>query len=372
MSEIVIDFDEIFGNYVKSIAKEWAHDRSKSVGASEVFDCLRKAWFTKRGTEMGYTPDEEYEEDWGAMERGNLIENYFLAPALQNNMPAGLKAEFVGEDQVTLGLGYNTATPDGLITGLPMNCAVRVRGGTQDIFIPDIKSDCIVLELKSIDPRATLVEERAKHHGQTQVQLGLFRDTTDYKPHYSIILYIDASFLSKFTPFVVEFDENTYAAAGPRATNVFTVDDPKKLFAEGRYTGACQYCKWRIACGKSTVSLIPKYDEDKQSTPETIEKMDGLLVTYFDMKAKSELAEKELGVQKAKITEFLAQRNTRKMQAPTASVTWYGQEGKKTYNTAAMEADGIDLTPYEKQGADFDVVRITPRLKPTKEKAKTK
>jgi CRISPR/Cas system-associated exonuclease Cas4 (RecB family) len=366
-SEFTLDFDAIFNAFIEANQKAWAHDRGTTLGASEVFDCLRKGWFSKRGAEFGHEPDEDYDEDWGALTRGNLIENHHVVPAVRDHMPDGIVVEYAGDEQVTLVLDRNSATPDGLITGLPKGCKLRVKGGTQDIVIDDIVSDCVVLEIKSIDPRATLMEERNKHHGQTQVQLGLFHEKTEWRPYYSIVLYIDASFLSKVTPFVVKYDPNIYAEAKQRATDVWNITDPMDIMPEGRFSGACEHCKWKRACGTAQVSAIPKFDEDKQSTPETIAEMDTRVQKFFKDKAAFEAAERSLEISKERIRELLMSRNTRKMKSGGWSVSWYGQPGRKTYDMKAMEADGINIADYQKDGTPFDVVRVTPRLEKAKE-----
>jgi hypothetical protein len=363
----MLDFDDIFGRYIEANQKKWAHDRSLTVGASEIFDCERKAWFTKLGKKHGHAPDEEYEEDWGALERGNIIENNFVVPAVRHHMPEGIKVLYTGDDQETLVADHNSATPDGLITGLPKGCAVRVKAGTQDIVIDDIKSDCICLEIKSIDPRATLLEERAKHHGQTQVQLGLFHEKTQWRPYYSIVLYIDASFLSKLTPFVVEYDPNIYAEAKSRAARIYGASDPMDLTAEGRFSGACQHCKWKVACGTAQVGAIPKYDVDPNATPETVAAADALVAVFLKKKQEAEAAEKAQKLASQAIKDFLSSRNVRKLSSPDWSATWYPSDGKKTYDIDAMSADGIDVVAYEKQGAPFDVLRITPKKIKAKE-----
>lgn len=360
MSEVVIDFDEIFNNFIEANQKKWVHDRSSTLGASEVFDCLRKGWFEKRGKEFGHEADEDYDEDWGAMTRGNLIENHHVVPAVRDHMPKGMDMLFTGDDQVTLVLDRNSATPDGLITGLPLNSAVRIKGGNQDILIENIRSDCLTFEIKSIDPRATLHEERAKHHGQTQVQLGLFNDKTKHKPQYAVILYIDASFLSKVTPFVIEYDPKIYAEARLRAADVWATDDVTEIMPEGRFSGSCQYCKWRRACGTATNGAIPSYEEDEQSTPETIEKMDGLVKKYEATKLALAKATEEEELAKYVIKEFLTSRNTRKMKSGSWSVSWFGSKGQRRLDSKALAADGVDLEPYMKEGNPFDVVRITP------------
>jgi hypothetical protein len=361
-TEFTLDFDDIFNRFIEANQKSWGHDRNLTLGASEVFTCIRKGFFQKRGKEFGFEPDEDYDEDWGALTRGNLIENYHVAPAMQNFAPEGVEVLYTGDDQVTLVSGRSSATPDGLITGLPVGCTLRIKGGKQDLTIDNIISDCICLEIKSIDPRATLLEERAKHHGQTQVQLGLFHERTEYRPYYSIVLYIDASFLSKVTPFVVPYDPEIYKAAKERAAMIWEHDKPTDFIAEGRFNNDCAHCKWTIACGTSTVSSIPKFDDDDQSTPETIAAADKLVADYFSKKEGAEQAERDAEIAKEALKAFLGSKNQRKMRGPTWSMTWFGQAGKKTLDTKAMEADGIDLENYKKEGAPFDVLRVTKRL----------
>lgn len=370
MAKVVINFDEIFSKYVATNQKQWEHNRSLTVGASEVFSCIRKAFFDKRGAELGFTPDDDYVEDWGAASRGNLIENYHVVPAIRDHMPANLKVLYTGDDQKTLVLDKTSATPDGLITGLPKNCSVQIIGGTQDITIDNIESDCIVLELKSIDPRATLVEERRKHNGQTHMQLGLFRENTPHKPVYSIVLYIDASFLSKVTPFVVKFDPELYQHGKERARAVWETDDPVSLIPEGIFDDGCKFCKWRRACGSTTANGIPKYDDESEdATPETIAKLDVLVKEHKAAADAAIAAEKTAQYAKEAIKSFLLTTNRRKIQGPEWTVTWYSQSGKTSYDTKAMEKAGIDLSPFEKTGAEFDVLRVTPRLAKNKKKA---
>lgn len=383
-SDVVIDFNAILDAFIAANQKVWVHDRALTLGGSEVYGCLRKGFFDKRGRELGFEPDEDYEEDWGAMERGNLLEKYFIAPALKEFMPKvahpDIEVLYTDVDgQETLVSGRNSATPDGLITGLPVGCTVHVRAPKHgiDITIPNIKSDCIVLEFKTIDPRATLLEERTKHHNQTQVQLGLFHEVTQWRPYFSIVLYIDASFISKVTPFVVEYEPNIYEIAKTRALAVWEHDDPAMFVPEGRFSGACEHCKWKMACGTASVSAIPSYDEDPQATPETVAAMDALVKDEQAKKAAFESAEKAHKLAKEAIKEMLMGRNTRKMQGPGWSVTWYSQDGKKTVDTKAMEASGIDLEPFTKVGPEFDVLRVTPKLekaepKPKKSKKQSK
>lgn len=368
MSDMVtLDFDDIFNRFIAANQKVWEHDRTKTVGASEVFSCIRKAWFDKRGIEKGYTPDDDYVEDWGALTRGNLIENFHVVPAIRDHMPDGVVVEFSGDDQKTLVQNRASATPDSLITGLPMNGKVRIKAGHQDIVIDDIESDCINLEIKSIDPRATLLEERRKHNGQTHMQLGLFRELTKYKPVYSIVLYIDASFLSNVTPFVVKFDPEVYATGRMRAEIPWQTDDPADLTPEGVFTDDCKYCKWAKSCGAATAASIPKHGDDEADvTPETLAKMDVLVQDLKTAEEQAKASETAVGLAKEAIKSFLMTTNRRKMGGDDWTVSWYSQKGKTTYSTKDMLTDGLDISKYEKHGADFDVLRVSPRKKKKK------
>jgi hypothetical protein len=78
-----LQFSKMFQAFSDANEKEWKYDRNASLGASEAFACLRKAFFKK----FGYEADDEYVADWGAAKRGDLIENYFAVPAVQAILP---------------------------------------------------------------------------------------------------------------------------------------------------------------------------------------------------------------------------------------------------------------------------------------------
>jgi len=43
----VISIAALIKQYGASLKKEWNHDRSKTVGASEIGKCARRVWFEK-------------------------------------------------------------------------------------------------------------------------------------------------------------------------------------------------------------------------------------------------------------------------------------------------------------------------------------
>lgn len=358
----VIDFDAIFNTYIADSQKKWAHDRGTTVGASEAFDCIRKVFFGKRGKELGFEPDPDFEEDWGAMRRGDIIENYYVVPAMAY-LPQPMKLEGGGDGQQTLVLGKSSATPDGIIDGIDPTRDLIIRGGGQDITITVEElagATCVTLEIKSIDPRATLVEERVKHHNQTQIQIGLMRELTKWKPSHAIVLYVDASFLSKLTPFVVEYNEEIFITAKQRANDIWAYDDPLRFIPEGRFSGACEHCKFRIACGTTNLNSIPKNDAPVDDATLALIREQAL--RYMELKKLKDDAERAYKVQAEVLKEHLLDADRKKVSGSDFSASWYSSKGKKTLDRDAVAAAGIDLAPYEKEGLGHDALRVTPRL----------
>ncbi|MEI6108394.1 MAG: hypothetical protein WCR49_15485, partial [Opitutae bacterium] len=190
-----ISIKDMADRHVAANQKHWSHDRLTTVGASEAFRCSRHTAYSKAET----ATDPDYEDRYGARVRGDLIENHFWEPAVRGQKPEGVQFLFAGREQKTLVDGYLSATSDGLLVGVAVDCLSH-HG------IPDLGSDTLVVECKSIDPRVSLKEAKGEHSGQTQVQMGLIRHGTPHRPNFALISYADASFLDTITEFVVVFD----------------------------------------------------------------------------------------------------------------------------------------------------------------------
>lgn len=360
----VIDFGAAFDRYINSIKKVWKHDRSTTLGGSEVFNCIRQLFFEKRGAEFGYKPDEDFEQSWGAMHRGNIIEDHYVVPALTVGLtPIGLTLEFAGSDQETLVNGRNSATPDGVIFDVPTDVPVIIKYRDKEIYIGLVPSGCLGLEIKSVDPRVTLEEEKAKHHGQSQVGMGLLRELTPWQPDHWIILYIDASFLDNITPFVVEYDAAIYKAAQTRAALVYGAQDPMQLVPEGKLDKGCDTCKWRGACTDAVLSAYAETDA-KPVDPFEIAEFDPLVHEFFALKANKEVAEEEFEEVKQKLKDRLLEKKKNKVKSPDWGVTWSTQKGKTSYDITAMKSDGIDVKKYEREGLPFDKLTVTRKKGP--------
>ena len=356
-----LDFKQIFDEYMAANQKIWSHDRSTTVGASEVFGCLRNVFFEKRGKELGYSPDAGRVERWGAMERGNIIENHFVVPAVTHHLPKPLVLQFQGVGQETIVHERSSATTDGLITGFPKNCKLTVKYGKHVVEVDNIKSDCVNFEIKSIDPNASLEEEKSIHRGQSITQIGLIREKTKWKPAYSIILYVNASWLDDIKPFVVEYSERVYKTSRKRAESVWESDDPNDYMPEGKMSDRCKFCRWQAACGEAILKGIPMGEGEvpSQLRPE----LDDLLAERDKWKKIYDESKTEYEAAGEQIKGLLKDAEVRKATGGDKdqwSINWYPVKGKTKLDKKLLEADGIDVSKYESRGNPFEVLRVTP------------
>ena len=349
----IFDFKGMFQAHVDANQKVWDHDRKSTLGASEAFACLRKAWFDKKGEENGYQPDEDFVQGWGAAERGNTMEEHWVVPVLESYNPEGTQFHFgSGEDQVTYVYGQNSATPDGLYTGCSKDALSRYG-------VEDIESDCFLVEIKSIDPRSKLDEEKAVHHGQVQQQLGIIRAMTEHKPMYGVILYINASFYDEITVFVVRFDEDYWRSARIRAKQLNAAKDAKDIYAEGIIMDACEYCKWKNACAKVNKAAVPTKEKKEVFTEQQLNELAELAREERQIDANMKALKERKDDLRADMKEMLSRAQTKKAGDERFKISWAWQDGRETVDTKAMEADGIDLAPYKKKGNGFEKMSIT-------------
>lgn len=341
-----LDFDKIFDEYIAGDQKVWANDRNKTLGASEAFGCMRQAFFKKHG----FKEDPGYKNRWGAMRRGDLIENFHVVPAMEAALPKEYELLGGGDDQETLVKGLLSATPDGLIIDLPKH-ALEVYG------IDDIESDCIVMEIKSIDPRVNLREEKAIHRGQVQAQMGLIREMSDFNPMYAVIMYIDASFLDDVEYFIVKFDQKAYNIANKRAAEIFKAKKPMNVKAEGLITGACEYCGYQEQCKKAIIAAIPNSESDVED--KIIKTMNAIIKKRNDLNQKHKDAEAAYKQANEEVKEFLRDNDVKRMVGDNWRVSYSAVKGRTTYDHKAMIKDGMDLSSYEKVGAGYDKLTVT-------------
>lgn len=321
--------------YASSLRKEWKHDRSKTVGASEIGGCQRRTRFDKHGTPR----DEGYIDSWGGALRGTVIENHYCVPGVAMCVPAGWDFLNAGNDQHTLSSGYLSATPDGML----------VNGET---------GETVVIEFKSIDPRADLSKEKASHHFQAQVQLGLIRETTEYKPDYAVLVYVNASFYDDITEFFIPYSPRIYQAAQARARDIMTADNALGLPPEGKMAGGdeCKYCAWASHCAEVTVAGVPK--DENELDADAIKQLLALRDAERGLLANKEEAKRDHAEIIEDIKEFLRAHDTRRVKGEGWSVSYSVVGGRSTLDTQAVEAAGLDLSAYYKPGKPAERIVI--------------
>jgi hypothetical protein len=326
-------------NFAAMTNREFSHDRANTIGASEVGACLRKTWFAKNETPH----DPGYIDRYGAKLRGNLIEDHHWVPALKARF--GKCFHIGGENQATIVDGYLSATPDGVIINLPRDCIAHLG-------VPDIgDSCCLAVECKSIDPRAELNDRaRPQHTFQTQVQMGLLRAHTPYKPDYALISYIDASFLDEVTEFPVAFDPSIFAAAHYRAEAIMVATDPQELWPEGKLAGGaeCRFCPYASHCTAVTVSGIPR--EERPLGDNVMAEFKALHDRERQANAQVDVDGNLLSIIRQEIKDLLRTNGVRRVHGDGWSIDWSPVKGRQTVDLKAIEADGFDLDPYRKQG----------------------
>jgi hypothetical protein len=332
------------------------HDRSSTLGASEVGQCIRRMYFLKNG----YTEDEGFTHGRGAMDRGDIIENHYWVPGIRGSLPEGVQLLMAGDEQRTLVEGFVSATPDGLLVGVERDCLAHLG-------IPDIGGDELVVECKTIDPRVSLDEEKAEHAFQTVMQLGLIRRHTNHRPNYALISYVNASFLDDVREFVVAYSDEVFEAGLARAKRVFspTIDGrpvtPIDFEPEGKHQGGkpCGNCPFKSRCADVQVAFMPK--EERRLEEHEMEALGRLVVTERKAHGEKEAAERNHEIAKEEIKEFLRAKGTRRAVGDGWSVGYSAVGGRRSYDHAAMEAAGIDLSLYEKAGTPGDRLTVTIR-----------
>jgi hypothetical protein len=334
-----ISIKSMLDAHVAANGKTWAHDRKLTVGASEVGQCLRKTWFAKNGID----PDPDYVDRYGAKLRGDLIENHHWEPGIRAQLPDSVALLFAGADQKTLVDGYLSATSDGLLVGVSSD-ALSHHG------VDDIGGDSLVVECKSIDPRVNLKDAKAEHEFQVHCQMGLIRHCTEYRPSYALISYTDASFLDEVTEFAIPFDAEIYAAAKVRATRVMTADASLDLPPEGKLAGGgeCRYCPHRSRCAGDSVGAIPEDREPLGSN--ALAALKTLVDEEQAARAGKDATARRHAEAQERIKEFLREHRTRKVEGGNWSVTYFPVKGRLSLDRKAVEAAGIDLSPFETLG----------------------
>jgi hypothetical protein len=332
-------------------ARDSDRRRASTVGGSEIGQCARKIFYVKNADDPIYAirRDADYVDGWGAQVRGATFEQSFWVPALRAKY--GDRLKFAGDAQRSFESGFLSATPDALLTGTPANILA-------ELGVPNIESDCLLLEAKTVDPRVKLDGPKPEHRFQVIVQLGLVRETTHFAPTYAVISYADASFWSEITEFVVKFDPDVYATAKRRAAKVMTAHDASELPPEGWIAGGheCKYCPFATACG------IARHAMPKQSAaavdPQFLAETRDLAREAKQRQADAENATAKLRTTQNEIRERLRAKGLRRVAGDDFSIVWSPVKGRQSFDVKALKAAaiaaGVDVNQFETIGEPTD------------------
>lgn len=341
----IIDFKAHAQKYINGLKKTWTIDRSKTIGASEAFQCIRRTWYAK------HTPDIAVTGDMGMAERGNVIENGFAVPFLRSLFED--KILYIGADQKSLVDGQNSSTPDGLAIDQPLDA---LSGYDIVLTTPEFG-----IEIKSFDPRAHLEEEKAQHRGQAQIQMGTFHAVTKYRPMVTVILYINASNLSDIRPFFVHYDPEVYKAAKERARQVFAAKRAEDMMAEGPITDECRYCPFKTTCRSAEVSSVERGKDT--APPEVLDNIYTLAVKRDELSKIAKKSKKQLETANAELKLVLHSFNLKKAKDSRFSVTHAIRPGKKSLDDEALSEylarDGKSLEDFQTAGNAYTALTVT-------------
>lgn len=236
---------------------DFAHDRSQTVGASEIGRCIKAVAAKKQGVKA----DDEYVDDPGFAVRGNLIEDQWAVPVLRKAIESvGGELLWAGqENQTTVEWKkkHASCTPDGIFIKVPRDwlAGLGIR-----------KTSATVLsEIKSIDPRISPDKlPKAGHAEQAHYGMGLVRAATEYQPDVALLTYWNCSKLTDKFALAIPFSADYFTKQLARAKRCITTPW-KKLPAEGKLRGGkeCGMCEFQLPCtGKRSTrspdSRVPK------------------------------------------------------------------------------------------------------------------
>ena len=349
---------ELLHAYGASRRRDFAHDRLSTLGSSGQGRCLRQTAFSL----LSVPPDEGWVDTWGAAIRGTVYEDHCWVPALRQSLPEGCELLFAGEDQVTMvdEDARLSATPDGLIVGLPRDCLAEF--GIPDCAEPDLPDDIpnsILVECKTVDPRMLLRRPKPEHEFQVQMAMGLVRRCTDYAPEYAVISYTNASFWDQVTEFPVKYSERVYPPgrnAPPRCLPpAILVRCRQKASSAGGQE--CQYCGWAKQCGEGEVSRVPA--GGMRLSPDAVVELKGLRDVERKMAGAIEdnASMRMLGAGSHQAVPARPP-GARPQRRRLVGDVEHGQRPGHAKQGRRAEA-GIDLSPYEQEGNASERLIVT-------------
>jgi len=329
--------------------------REQTVGGSDVGKCARQVFFEKHEAdpEFGAARNPDAVDGWGARLRGTIFEQHFWTPALRAKY--GARLLFAGDQQETFALGFLSATPDALLTACEDD-ALAALG------VPSLGGDgSIVLEAKTIDPRARLDGPRLPHSYQAQVQLGLLHALTRHRPEWAVISYADASFWDLTYEYPIRRDPRIFETAQRRAAQILTARSAHELPPEGWVAGGreCERCPFSRACG-NVRATVPA--QTVEPSPEFVAEISARARHAKALEAEAERALAAQRTAQQDIKDRLAANNVRRVDGDGVRLIWSAVKGRPSFDMKAIReaasAAGIDLAQFETTGAASDRLDI--------------
>lgn len=357
MAKLSKTFDPVgaLDRHARRASRQWKHDRSSTVGASEIGQCARKVFFLKNeGNGFGRDRDAEHDDRWGARVPGVVYEDKWWVPAMRREARRlGGVLMMAGKQQATLARGFLSATPDGVV-GLPLDERSVLE---------------FALECKTRDPRARQGVAKPEHVYQVQVQLGLIREATAFRPGYGLLMYTDRAWWDDVEVHRVDYDPSIYEAAKQRARDIMSATEPGDLKPEGVIAGGdeCQYCPFREACGAVRATAVPPKSKHEAELGEADRfALAGLAARIRLHEQEAERAAQAKGEAAEAIKALLRAAGARKASVETnegtVRVSYWSNDGGVRYDDKAIReaaiAAGVDVSQYEKPGNAFDVLKV--------------
>jgi hypothetical protein len=237
--------------------------------------------------------------------------------------------------------------------------------------IPDIGNGSLVVEAKTIDPRAKLDEPKPEHVFQVQAQIGLIRELTPYQPEFALISYANASFLDDIVEFAIRFDPVVFANAKRRAARILTAHAASELKPEGWIASGheCEFCSFTKACG-IVRHAMPTRPLAAPLDPQFLAEISDLAREAQQRRAAVDAATIGLRAIEHEIKERLHAKGVRQVVGDGVTVTWSLVRGRPAYDMkrireALAAMTGGDLAEYETVGDPTDrlVIRTTTQFR---------
>lgn len=304
----------------------WDVDRSQYMNASEADSCIRRQWYEKHDTEKGPV-------DWGYARRGSHGEKYLVESLRASNMPL----ELAGDEQKSF------ADRETMISATPDGVALLDDGRYQ-------------FEFKTVDPRVNRSKLPRSGH-VTQLRLGMaLLNKLYYRKEpikAGILIYMDASNFNDITQHIITPEPGILERYAQRAKTILKVRAADTLDREGKATGECKLCPFKQTCG---VDFAPR--PTQQSRGNRGSALDEFVKNYNSAKEAEDVAKSTKAAAGEAIKQELINRSTTELVVGPYHIVVKTIKGRRSLNRKLIEQAGIDLSPFETEGAPSERLEV--------------